>query len=60
MQLPADVTDQLVGYDIEKIIAVTVAQAGCCEHGVPLLAPCAPCRRVDVFAQMEDERDGSP
>lgn len=49
MQLPPDVTDQLVGYDIEKIIAVTIAQAGHCEHGVPLLAPCEKCERVDMF-----------
>ena len=58
MQLPPDVTDQLAGYDIEKIIAVTIAQAGCCEHGVPLLAPCADCGRVDMLAP-EYERDGT-
>lgn len=46
------------GYDIEKIIAVTIAQAGRCEHGVPLLAPCADCGRVDMLAP-EYERDGT-
>lgn len=65
MELQAEATDRLVGYNVANIVAVLVAQAERCEHGVSMLAPCEPRERVDMlagyfvpFTVTEDERDG--